>query len=140
MHAGTSARVGRLMLLLPLLLAGIAAVVLLVFPTGRYESGSAGPGGVSVQTTGSTTLVQSDGWGVLVPLSIPVVIAGVPLALSRTRWRRGALVAASVLLVIFVVLGAASVGLFYLPAAVATVAAAIVDARGGQASGELTSR
>jgi hypothetical protein len=53
----------------------------------------------------------------------------VPLALRRTRWRRGALVAASVLLLAFVVAGLLSIGVYYLPAAVAMVTAAIVDGR-----------
>jgi fatty acid desaturase len=50
---------------------------------------------------------------------------------AAARLRRPALVACSVLLLVFAALGAASIGLFYLPAAVAMVVAAALDARSG---------
>jgi hypothetical protein len=117
------------LLLLPFVLALLAVVLLLVIPTGREESVSISSTGEITRHSRSTTLVQSDGWSVLVPLAVPVAIAGVPLALRRTRWRRGALVAASVLLLAFVVAGLLSIGVYYLPAAVAMETAAIVDGR-----------
>jgi hypothetical protein len=130
MDAVTSRPAGRpVLLLLPFVLALLAAVVLLVIPTGREESVSISSTGEITRHSRSTTLVQSDGWSVLVRLAVPVAFAGVPLALRRTRWRRGALVAASVLLLAFVVAGLLSIGVIFLPAAIAMVTAAIVDGR-----------
>jgi hypothetical protein len=121
---------GRAMLLLaPLLLAVATAIVLLVVPTGRQESCFVGIGGETSCSSRSTTLPESDGWDVLAVLAIPVVIAGAPLMLGSTRLRRPALVVSSVLLLAFAALGAASIGLFYLPAAAAMVIAAVLDAR-----------
>jgi hypothetical protein len=123
---------GRAMLLLaPLLLAVATAIVLLVVPTGRQESCFVGIGGETSCSSRSTTLPESDGWDVLAVLAIPVVIAGAPLMLGSTRLRRPALVVSSLLLLAFAALGAASIGLFYLPAAAAMVIAAVLDARSG---------
>jgi hypothetical protein len=123
---------GRAMLLLaPLLLAVATAIVLLVVPTGRQESCFVGIGGETSCSSRSTTLPESDGWDVLAVLAIPVVIAGAPLLLGSTRLRRPALVVSSLLLLAFAALGAASIGLFYLPAAAAMVIAAVLDARSG---------
>jgi hypothetical protein len=139
MDAGASPVATRLVFFTPLLLAVVTAVALLMVPTGREESISVGSSGEMTRSSRSTTLVQSDGWSALVPLAIPVVLAGVPPAFRRSRWRGVALAAASVLLA-FVVLSAASIGLFYLPVAGAMVAAAIVDGRRGGASGGLAAR
>ena len=140
MDAGASPLATRLVFFTPLLLAVVTAVALLVVPTGREESVSVGFSGEMTHSSWSTTLVQSDGWGALVPLAIPVVLAGVPPAFRRSRWRGVALAAASVLLLAFVVLSAASIGLFYLPVAGAMVAVAIIDGRRGGASGGLAAR
>jgi hypothetical protein len=140
MDAGASPLATRLGFFTPLLLAVVTAVALLVVPTGREELVSVGSSGEMTRSSRSTTLVQSDGWSALVPLAIPVVLAGVPPAFRRSRWRGVALAAASVLLLAFVVLSAASIGLFYLPVAGAMVAAAIVDGRRGGASGGLAAR
>jgi hypothetical protein len=122
----------RVMLLLaPLLLAVATAIVLLVVPTGRQESCFVGIGGETSCSSRSTTLPESDGWDVLAVLAIPVVLAGAPLMLGSTRLRRPALVVSSLLLLVFAALGAASIGLFYLPAAAAMVIAAVLDARSG---------
>ncbi len=123
---------GRVMLLLaPLLLAVATAIVLLLVPTGRQESCFVGIGGETSCSSRSTTLPESDGWDVLAVLAIPVVLAGAPLMLGSTRLRRPALVVSSLLLLAFAALGAASIGLFYLPAAAAMVIAAVLDARSG---------
>jgi hypothetical protein len=118
-------------LLAPLVLAVATAIVLLVVPTGRQESCFIGIGGETTCSSRSTTLPESEGWDVLVVLAVPVVIAGAPLLLGSTRLRRPALVVSSLLLLAFAALGAGSIGLFYLPAAVAMVIAAVLDARSG---------
>jgi hypothetical protein len=140
MDAGASPVATRLVFFTPLLLAVVTAVALLVVPTGREESVSVGSSGEMTRSSRSTTLVQSDGWGALVPLAIPVLLAGVPPVFRRSRWGGVALAAAGVLLLAFVVLSAASIGLFYLPVAGAMVAAAIIDGRRGGASGGLAAR
>ena len=140
MDAGASPVATRLVFFTPLLLAVVTAVALLMVPTGREESISVGSSGEMTRSSRSTTLVQSDGWSALVPLAIPVVLAGVPPAFRRSRWPGVALAAASVLLLAFVVLSAASIGLFYLPMAGVMVAAAIIDGRRGGASGGLAAR
>ena len=73
---------------------------------------------------GSTTLVQENGAGVLIPVGIPAVIsAAVWLALWR-RCTRGGSVSGVVawtcvsLLVVFCLLALASIGLFVIPVAV----------------------
>jgi hypothetical protein len=73
---------------------------------------------------GSTTLVQENGSGVLIPVGIPAVIsAAVWLALWR-RCTRGGSVSGVVawtcvsLLVVFCLLALASIGLFVIPVAV----------------------
>jgi hypothetical protein len=70
------------------------------------------------------SLVDDQGWGVAVPLAIPVAVAGFPLALARTRARKAAAIVAACLLMAVAILGAASVGIFYLPSAVAMIVAA----------------
>ncbi len=118
-----------------LVLALMASVILLVVPTGTSVSSvcSVGPppvpGGAQASPTcisrvTHTSLVDDQGWGVAVPLSIPVVVAGIPLALAGTRAWRPAAIAAACLLMAFAILGAASVGIFYLPSAVAMIVAA----------------
>jgi hypothetical protein len=132
MDAGASRRRGhRVLLFAPLVLAVAAAAVLLVIPTGRAESCFVGIGEETVCSSRSTTLPETEGWDVLGLLAIPVVLAGAPLMLGSTRLRRPALVVSSALLLVFAALGAASIGLFYLPAAVAMVVAAVLDARSG---------
>jgi hypothetical protein len=135
MDAGTSLPGRRpAPLFLPLLLAVVAAVALLVIPTAREETVSSSPTGGTVRSGRSMTLLQSQGPHVLIPLAIPVVLAGIPLAFGWKRPRRLALTAAGLLLLIFVVLSLASIGVFYLPAAVAMLAAAKFNGRHTRAS------
>jgi thiol:disulfide interchange protein len=84
------------------------------------------------------TLVQSQNRRLLMPLAVPVALAGVPLAFRRTRWSRGALIVAGALLLVFVVLSLPSIGIFYLPATVAMIAAATASGRrAGGPSGQV---
>jgi hypothetical protein len=68
-------RTHRTLALAALVLAVLAALALLVLPTEREESGRTNPIGQTVRTTRSTTLLQSQGPSVLVPITIPVVLA-----------------------------------------------------------------
>jgi hypothetical protein len=129
---GTGARPAALSFALAL----VASLILLFVPTGTTSSSfcsvapaPTSPGGTpgSPTCTSSEThpsLVDEQGWGVAIPLSIPVVVAGIPVAVTKTRARRPASIAATSLLLAFTILGAASVGIFYLPSAVAMIVAA----------------
>jgi uncharacterized membrane protein YozB (DUF420 family) len=119
----------------PLLLAVAATVVLLVLPTGTEDAVSLGPDGRVVHDTRSTTLLRSQGWTVLVVLAIPVILAAMPPIPRGRERRRRAFVAAGALLCVFVGLSLPSVGLFYLPAAIAMVVGAVIEERGRRAPG-----
>jgi hypothetical protein len=85
-----------------------------------------GPAASAVVTTSrQRALVESEGVAVLVPMAVPMCVAAVPLLFRRSP-RAGALrVAAAVMLGFGCLAALASVGLFYLPALAALVAAAI---------------
>jgi hypothetical protein len=69
-------------------------------------------------------LVEVNGMSVLGVLAVPVLLAGVGLVAVGRR-RRPILVVVTVAMLALCVLGLASVGLFYLPAAVALVVAVV---------------
>jgi hypothetical protein len=115
-------------------LALVASAGLLLAPSGeRQESSCAvtasGLGTAStdqpacVDTVSRVSLLQEEGIGVVLVLAIPVMVAGIALALQWTRWARPAAVTAGTLLVAFSVLGLASIGLFYLPSGIAMLLA-----------------
>ncbi len=65
---------------------------------------------------------------VLVALVVPIVIALVPLALARTRVDLAASAVAAFLLLAFVFVTGFSIGLFYVPSALAMVVATVARA------------
>ena len=75
--------------------------------------------------------IEINGWGVLIPLSIPVALTAIG-ALAAVTWDRHRLRnkvflwVATALLFGFCVLGMFSIGAFYLPAALALLVAAII--------------
>ena len=79
----------------------------------------------------SASLTEVNGYWVLLPLFAPVLVTALSL-LSLLAWKGGRvgntliLGGLAVVLLIFCVLGALSIGLFYLPAAIASIATAIV--------------
>jgi hypothetical protein len=116
-----------------LVLALGASLVLLFAPLGTSveatASSPASPGvpvGAPQPETRVThpSLIEIQGWSVAVPLAIPVALAGMGVVAARFRWRP-AIVALAVVVGAFVVLGALSVGVFYLPAEVAMIVAAV---------------
>jgi hypothetical protein len=127
----------------PLAAFGLALVASLAFlfaPVISRETScavSATAGGAVTSSPGCAehvshvSLLQEEGPSIGAVLSVPVVVAALPLALRRTRWRKKVAVAAGVVLLAFSVLGAASIGLFYLPSGVAClmVAATTPDPR-----------
>jgi hypothetical protein len=105
-----------------------ASVALLFVPSGTEVSACLAPAtgaSASAPTPACRTsvshpsLLDVEGPRVLVPLAIPVAVAGLALGLRRSRISRAAAIAAGCLLFAFVVLGAFSIGVFYMPSAVA---------------------
>jgi hypothetical protein len=121
-HVQVLMRVTRIGAICSLLLAVAAGLGLVVWPCAYRGVEAAGGGGPARHLC--ATLVKANGVRVLGVLALPVLVAGVGLVAVRRR-RRGMLLVVMVALVAFCVLALASVGLFYLPAAVALVIAAV---------------
>ncbi len=100
------------------LLATLASIVLCVAPVVSTQD---------LTGAGSTSLLQSQGWTVLLPLGFPVLIAALPLARLPAAGKTATRVASAVLLSCFVLIGIASVGWFYAPSAVLMIIAAIIQ-------------
>lgn len=76
------------------------------------------------------TLLSQEGPSVLIVLAVPVGLAVAAIAVSRTRRRQGIRVVLACLLGVGCLLGAMTVGLFYVPAAGAlAVCAALTTSR-----------
>ena len=132
-----------LALSLALALAVAASAFALLGPTGRYEQGGEeavregaprAPRDPVVTDTGWTTLLGQIRAGeedasVLVWLVVPIVVALVPLVLARSRLALAASGVAAFLLLAFAFLAGFSIGLFYVPSALAMVAATIAGTR-----------
>lgn len=112
----------------------LVGVGLAVGPTGRSESVTVLSDGTQTTESASTTLVESEGASILVVLAVPVLAAAasvtVAMSPSARRWR--AVVAG--VMVAGCLLGAASIGIFYLPAAIAAVVAAAMTRSAGERS------
>jgi hypothetical protein len=87
--------------------------------TGQAEGASASPAEPCSPGVSHQSLLESQGWGVAIPLLVPVLISGIALSLARMRVWRAALVTAAWLLFGFVLVGGFSIGPFYLPSALA---------------------
>jgi hypothetical protein len=106
------------------LLAAAAAVFLPIQHTVVSQSGP-GPQTLMLET-GYRSLLETEGSSILLAAGLPVLIALVPVGFAGGRHARRADVVSAVLLVAFVIVAGFSIGLFYLPAALA----AIMVARG----------
>jgi hypothetical protein len=105
------------MLLAPLQSQGEAAA------GGSASTGAPANSRIETKVT-HPSLLENEGWSVAVPLSVPVALTGVGVLAGR-RGSRGPLILLAVLFGAGVVLSAASVGVFYLPAEAALIIAAI---------------
>jgi hypothetical protein len=124
----------------PALAAAAATYFLAAPPYSSSTSGAAvtaGGAATSWEAAGRAGIVAVNGADVLLPLLMPVLLAALPLLARSAGWRRGLSAAAALILGAFALLGAASVGLFYAPAAVALGLAAA--RRGEHATNHLTS-
>jgi hypothetical protein len=97
-----------------------ASVLFLFAPLGMEESVSSS-GAHSQQRV---SLLQMNGWKIVLVLGLPVVFAAVPVLLRRSTHLRTLCIAAAVLLCTYCVLGLLSVGLYYVPSAALMIAAA----------------
>jgi len=104
--------------LVSLFLAVAAAALLLIYPT--YSE-------FSDHRTIRATLLEVNGQWAIVPVMFPVVIALVPVIFPHRVIR----MIAAVILGGFAAIGGASIGLFYVPAAVAMVMAGTRSRGGG---------
>ena len=98
-----------------------------IYSTASCESVDGGP---EICTTGRESLIENEGLGAVAFLAVPVLLAAVPVVFPR----RAAAVGVAVVLSALTLLGAASIGLFFAPAAVLswlTVASGSVRAEGG---------
>jgi hypothetical protein len=114
--------VQRRLLIAPALaiLAAVAAVFLPVQHTVVSQSGP-GPLQTLELEMAYRSLVQTEGISILLAAGIPVLMALVPVSLAASRRAHRAEVVSAVLLAGFVVVAGFSIGLFYLPAALAAI-------------------
>jgi hypothetical protein len=111
---------------LTVLIAAATVGVLALAPLSTSTTCTAFSDGPSTCTSQRVTLLAQEGPGVLVVLGVPLVVASAALLLGS---RRGARTAAIVLTILAFV-GAASIGVFFVPTVVAAwVAAARVPPR-----------
>ena len=107
-----------------LLLTVMGVLVAAFAPTGHVMEGSGSPGGVIVTRSYGVSMFQTNGAWVLVVVSVSVLVVLVPVLVRY----RAARILSAVLLWIGCVVGMWSVGMFFVPAAIAmTVAAARRD-------------
>ena len=123
--------------------AGIAHVLALVVVIGLvfgpvYQGGSvtpAAPGApANVPTKTTATFIEVNGWSVLPILLVPAALTGLALVtILKTNagqtTRRVLVWVPAVLLLGFCILGSFSIGIFYLPSALALVVSSILVSR-----------
>ena len=107
----------------------VMGVVWLFAPTGRSTSVTASSDGTVVTESSTSSLLQSEGAGVALVLAVPVAIAAIAVAASGSRRARQIRFACGGVLALACLLGAASVGLPYVPAAVALLFSGATSAR-----------
>ena len=102
------------------LLAVLASVLSFTLPLYRGQAGLQRSGEPITVQVWHATLSSVNGPSIYYILAIPVIIAGVPILL---RYRTARIISA-VLLTGYLVIGAASIGVFYLPSAIMMLLAA----------------
>jgi len=124
---------GSLAAKISLVLAVVAAVAVLFLPLGRSATvGPVAPGEPAPleEEVRSTNLLAEEGPMVVALAAFPVLLAAIPVVGERFRpGSRGLRVVAAVFLWMFVAVGLASIGWFYLPSAIAMTVAAVARLR-----------
>jgi hypothetical protein len=103
----------------------VISLVFLVAPAYTSESVSAGPGG-PIRTQSTSTLVEHEGAQMLLVLAFPLFVTVAAALLARTRIARVVLVVSSAVLWLAIFVTGFSVGLLYLPAGLAMLAALVM--------------
>ena len=104
--------------LVALVLSVAGSLLLLVLPV--YESSTTSSSGAEVR--GTSTLLETQGPGVMVTLAVPILLTAVPLLLQG-RARGAVSLVCTLLLGIGTLLALLSIGVFYQPALVCSIAA-----------------
>ena len=100
----------------------LVGALLALYPGG--ETRSATPiGSDQARTARRSNLIETEGYSVLALLLFPIVVAAVAVIARPGRWQRQVRIACATLLAAFCVLGIASVGFPYVPAALAILRA-----------------
>jgi hypothetical protein len=114
-------------------LAAGASLLLLWLPVYATLSAShsLGPNGVESSTSAgrNATLLEVNGVRALIPLLIPVALALAPLLVPGASTRRMATCICAAALAVFVILAGFSIGMLYIPSAIALVLAAAQQTR-----------
>lgn len=107
-------------------LALLIGLLALLLPLNSWESTTSfGDGSPPVVESGRSSLLDSEGFMVLIPLLIPAVIVAVPLAFRPPRRAHRARVTSLTLLGVFIILGAMSIGVLFVPVFAVMVAAVV---------------
>ena len=114
----------RLLRWFPVAWAAGAYLVMLWLPAYGWEQDTQTAGGAEIRTAGRATLAAVNGPRVYLILAVPVLAAALAALPWPARFRQPAAVAGAVIVGAFAMLGAASVGLFFLPSAVGLIALA----------------
>lgn len=118
--AGPASMRENLALNVAILLGLIATLWLLLAPSYSWSSESQTAGGVaSSRETGTSTLLDVNGLSALIPVLVPMVLLGAAAVGRRSAARRAITFTAAIVLTAFVMIASFSIGLFFLPAAVA---------------------
>jgi hypothetical protein len=105
-------------------LAALAALAAVFLPLQRTVVSQSGPGPLQTLElqTANRSLLQTEGISILLAAGLPLLIALMPVSFAASRRpARLAEVVSAVLLVGFVIVAGFSIGLFYLPAALAAI-------------------
>jgi len=114
----------RLLRWFPVAWATGAYLALLWLPTYGWERSTQTVGGAEIRASGHTTLAAVNGPRVYLVLAVPVVAAALATMPWPARFRQPAAVSGVVIIGAFVILGMASVGIFFLPSALGLIAVA----------------
>jgi hypothetical protein len=90
---------------------------------------SVGPDGTVASLESRRTLWQVNGFRALVALAFPLMFVAAPLMVKDAVWRRHTLIFATILMWGLVLLGGFSIGLFYMPTALAMLLLVLTSKR-----------
>ena len=103
-------------------ITGLSAVLLPLGTTSTVASNG-------VETTNHVSLLSNEGPSVLVIVTIPLLLVALPLVLRDSKASHRARVVVVVLLGILVLLGAMSIGLFFVPTLVAMIVSLTLESK-----------